>query len=218
MMTRNSQNPKNHAEIIILVTCLFSIGYAILRYHILGPVPWKDLSFFILNKGISLSGFILLTFNFSLGPLKNLGLNLSEGILNSRKLLGMTGFVLILVHALMSFMLFKQENYPQFFLENGTLTLFAGLSMIGGIIAFVILWGYNMSFLTHLREDVLFIELITSRRFMLVAMLFSLIHLFFMGFEGWMASEKWHGGLPPISLIAFVFFSLMYLINLFGRR
>jgi DMSO/TMAO reductase YedYZ heme-binding membrane subunit len=71
----------------------------------MSPVPWKDFPFFILNKGISLSAFILLTFNFSPGPLKNLGVNVDW--LNARRALGMTGFLLVLIHALMSFMLFK---------------------------------------------------------------------------------------------------------------
>ena len=83
---------RNSAGKIILTTCLLSIGYAILRYHIAGPVPWKDFPFYILNKGITLSAFILLTFNFSFGPLKNLRVNVPEGLLAARKALGMTGF------------------------------------------------------------------------------------------------------------------------------
>lgn len=214
----NSLRPKNSAAVIIALSCIFSIGYAILRYHIAGPVPWKDLPFYTLNKGIALSAFILLTFNFSFGPLNNLGVNVPTGMLNARKALGMTGFLLVLIHALISFMLFKPSVYANFFLQNNTLSLFAGLSMLGGIIAFVILWGYNLSFQTHLREDKIFIQFITSRNFLLTAMLFSLIHLFFMGFKGWLAPSSWHGGLPPISLIGFVFFVLGYIINLFGRK
>lgn len=214
----NSLRPKNSAAVIIALSCIFSIGYAILRYHIAGPVPWKDLPFYTLNKGIALSAFILLTFNFSFGPLNNLGVNVPTGMLNARKALGMTGFLLVLIHALISFMLFKPSVYANFFLQNNSLSLFAGLSMLGGIIAFVILWGYNLSFQTHLREDKIFIQFITSRNFLLTAMLFSLIHLFFMGFKGWLAPSSWHGGLPPISLIGFVFFVLGYIINLFGRK
>lgn len=213
-----TQQTKNYAARLIAFTCIFSIGYAILRYHILGPVPWKDLSFFTLNKGIALSSFILLTFNFSFGPLNNLGLKMPEGLLNARRALGMTGFLLALIHALMSFMLFTPARYAQFFLEDGNLTLIAGLSMLGGVLAFVLLWGYNLSFQTHLREDKKFIQFITSRKFLLIAMLFSLFHLFFMGYKGWLAPSAWHGGLPPISLIGFVFFVLMYIINLLGRK
>jgi DMSO/TMAO reductase YedYZ heme-binding membrane subunit len=209
---------KNHAGKIIAITSILSLGYAILRYHIVGDVPWKDFPFLILNKGISLAAFILLTFNFAIGPLKNLGIKVSEGWLNSRQVLGMTGFLFVLIHTLMSFMIFKPGIFGKFFEENGSLTLFAGLSMLGGIISFVVLWAYNLAFKTTLKEDQKFIGFITSRKFLLIAMLFSLMHLFFMGVNGWMNPAGWNGGLPPISLIAFVFFAFGYIINLFGRK
>ena len=100
--------------------------YAVVRYHIFGPVPWKDFPFFILNKGISLAAFILLTLNFGLGPVSNLGLSVSEGWLNARKAVGMTGFLLVVVHAFMSFMLFSPAIYAKLFAVDGSLTLFMG--------------------------------------------------------------------------------------------
>ena len=217
-MTDTTTHPKNAGGKIIAFTFLLSLSYAVMRYHILGSVPWKDFPFFILNKGIALSAFILLTFNFSFGPLHNLGVNVPEGWLNARKALGMTAFLFVLIHALMSFMIFTPNIFGKFFEENGTLTLFAGLSMLGGVLSFVVLWAYNLSFQTHLREDQAFIQFITSRKFLLWAMLLSLIHLFFMGFKGWMNPSVWPGGLPPISLVAFVFFAIGYIINLFGRK
>lgn len=217
-MSEEIEDQKNSAGMIIAGTVLLAIAYSILRYHIVGTVPWKDFPFFILNKGLSLSAFILLTFNFGLGPLKNLGVNVSEGWLNARKALGMSGFLLVLVHALMSFMLFSPAVYGRFFESNGTLTLVTGLSMLGGILAFVVLWGYNLSFQTFLREDKAFIEFITSRKFLLLAMLLAAVHLVFMGYEGWLNPADWNGGLPPISLVAFTFFLVGYLINLLGRK
>jgi DMSO/TMAO reductase YedYZ heme-binding membrane subunit len=209
---------RSYSGKIIGLTCLFSMLYAVLRYHIAGPVPWKDFPFFIMNKGISLSAFLLLTMNFSLGPLKNLGVKVSDGWLNSRQALGMTGFLLVLIHALISFLLFKSSVYSKFFEANGTLTLLAGLSMLTGVLAFVILWAINLSFQTYLREDKAFIQFITSRKFLLIAMLFGAAHLFFMGYKGWVNPSGWHGGLPPISLVAFVFFTVGYVINLIGRK
>ena len=210
--------PKNASGSIIAITLLLAIFYAVLRYHILGPVPWKDFPFYVLNKGISLAAFILLTLNFTLGPLKNLGGKVPEGWLNSRKALGMTGFLLALIHAFIAFLLFKPTIYGKFFEENGTLTLMAGLSMLAGVIAFVILWAYNLSFQTYLREDKAFIRFITSRRFLLIAMLFGTLHIFFMGYQGWTKPDTWHGGLPPITLVAFTFWAIGYIINLFGRK
>ena len=209
---------KNYAGRAILVTLLLSVGYAVLRYHVAGPVPWKDFPFFILNKGICLAAFVLLTLNFALGPLNNLGVGVSAGWLAARKAMGMTGFLLVLIHVLMSFLLFNPAVYAKFFQVDGTLTLLAGLSMLFGVLAFVVLWGYNMSFQTFLREDTAFIAFITSRRFMLFALLLGAAHLFFMGYEGWMQPAGWHGSLPPISLVAFSFFAAGYVINLLGRE
>lgn len=209
---------RNSAGRIIFITCLLSFAYAILRYHIAGPVPWKDLPLYIFNKGIALSAFILLTFNFSFGPLNNLGVKVPEGFLSARKALGMTGFLLVFIHMLTSFLLFKPAIYGQFFQQDDTLTLAGGLSMLGGILSFVTLWGYNLSFQTFLRENERFIRFITSRNFLLSAMLFILLHLFFMGYKGWISPADWHGGLPPISLVGFVFFVIAYVINLLGRK
>jgi hypothetical protein len=213
-----SISPKNSAGRIITVVLLFSIGYAILRYHLAGPVPWKDFPFFILNKGISLAAFILLTCNFGFGPLKNLGVNVPEGWLNARKVMGMTGFLLVLIHVLMSFMLFSPTVYAKFFEPDGTLTLLAGISMLFGVLAFVVLWAYNMSFQTHLREDKAFIQFITSRTFLIWAMLLGAIHLVAMGYQGWLNPAGWHSGIPPISLVAIGVFVVGYIANLLGRK
>jgi hypothetical protein len=160
----------NSAASVITMTLVLSIGYAVLRYHIAGPV------------------------------------------------MGMTGFLLVMLHALMSFLLFSPAVYSKFFTDDGTLTLSAGLSMLGGVTAFVVLWGYNMTFQTFLREDKAFVRFITSRKFMLFALLLGAAHLFFMGYEGWLIPADWHGGLPPISLVAFAFFAAGYVINLIGRE
>ena len=217
-MSTDASANNNAAGRIIFFTIILSIAYAVVRYHILGPVPWVDFPFFILNKGISLAALLLLTLNFSLGPIKNIGLPVPGSWLSARKILGMTGFLLVLIHALMSFMLFSPAIYGKLFEADGSLTLFSGLSMLGGVLSFVVLWGYNLSFQTHLRDEKTFIQYITSRNFLLLAMLLSAVHLFFMGFEGWLSPAGWHGRLPPISLVAFVVFAVGYLANLMGRK
>jgi hypothetical protein len=209
---------KNPSWAIIGWTFIFSIGYAILRYHIAGPVPWKDFPFFILNKGISFCAFILLAFNFTFGPMKNLGVPIPNSWMSSRRLVGIVAFIMVFVHALMSFMLFNSANYNKFFEENGTMTLIAGLSMLAGILAFIFLWMYNISFNSEIRKDKDLIYFITSRKVLLTAMLFGGAHLIIMGFNGWMNPGGWHGGLPPISLVATIFFVVGYTINIFGRK
>jgi hypothetical protein len=214
----NDATDRNAAARIITVTMSLAIGYAILRYHIAGDVPWKDLPFFILNKGLRLGALILIALNFAIGPARNLGLPVSQAWLDARKALGMSGFLFVLVHALISLLLFSPAVFAKFFDPNGMLTGAAGISMLAGVLGFVVLWGYNLSFQTHLREDKAFIEFITSRRFLVWALLLGGVHLLFMGYSGWLDPSGWHAGLPPISLVAFVFFVTSYLLNLFGRE
>ncbi len=208
---------KNPAWIIIFWTFTLSLSYAILRYPIAGPVPWKDLPFYVLNKGNALSAFILLSINFSLGPLKKLGISIPDAWLRSRKILGIMGFLQVFVHLIMSFILLRPSVYAKFFEADGTLTLFTGLNLIGGITAFIFIWIYNISFNMELRKDKDLISFITSRNVTLYAIFMAGVHLFFMGFEGWLKPEGWHGGMPPISLIAFAFFVVGFVINLLGR-
>lgn len=203
---------------VIASTLLLSVGYAILRYHLAGDVPWDQFSLFILNKGLCLAAFVLLTFNFALGPAKSLGLPVPASWLSARKAFGMTGFLLILIHALISFMLFSSPYYGKFFGPDGTLTGVASLSMLAGVLGFVFLWAYNLSFQTKLSEDQAFIEFITSRRVLVWALSLGGFHLAFMGYSGWLQPGDWHGGLPPISLVAFLFFAVGYFLNLLGRE
>jgi len=213
-----TEKMNNPARAIISWTFILSMSYAIIRYHVLGEVPWKDLPFFILNKGISMSAFILLAFNFTFGPLKNLGAPIPNSWLRSRRIIGIVGFIQVFVHVIMSFMLFNPAVYAKYFEQNGTMTLITGLSMIGGVLAFIFLWIYNVSFNAAFRKDKDLISFITSRKVLLSAMLFSGAHLVFMGYNGWLNPGGWLGGLPPISLIAFTFFFVGYVINLFGRE
>ena len=184
----------------------------------MGGVPWKDFPFFILNKAIALSSFILLSINFTLGPLKNLGLSISNRWLKSRRLLGIVGFIQVFIHVFMSFMLFRPSIYPNYFDDADTITLMMGLSLLGGVLAFAFLWLYNVSFSSNYRKDKDLISFITSRKVLLIAMLFSGGHLFFMGINGWLNPAGWHGGMPPISLVGFTIFFVGYIVNLVGRK
>jgi len=207
----------NSAVNIIRGTFLFALFYVVVRYHIVGQVPWSSFPLFIFNKAIALASFILLSFNFSFSPMKNIGIKIPQRWLDARNILGMVGFLLVVIHVFMSFLLFNSSIYSKFFQDDGSLTLLAGISMLGGILAFVSLWTYNMSFQTHLRDDKKFIEFITSRKIMLISLSFGAIHLFMMGYKGWLTPLDWHGGIPPVSLLAFLFFIIGYGANLLGR-
>ena len=72
------KNNNNASAPFIIGTLIFSIAYVAIRCHVFGQVPLKDFPFYVLNKGISLAAFILLTFNFTFGPLNNVGVKMPE--------------------------------------------------------------------------------------------------------------------------------------------
>lgn len=209
---------KSAAGPIIGTVLIIGLTYALLRCHVAGLVPWNEFSLRTLNQGISLSAFLLITCGFSFKPLVNLGIKLPVTWLNARKALGMTGFLLVLIHALISFLLFTPTVYGRFFEPDGTLTLLAGLSMLCGVLALVLLSAHNLSFHTFLREDRSFDRFITSQKFLQFALLLGAAHLLILGYEDWLNPGGWQGGLPPISLLAFLVFFLGFSFNLLGKE
>jgi len=202
-------NLKKQREVKTVISVIFgvSLAYAITRYQIFGSVPWKELPFYILNKALSLSAFLILLFALSLRVLQKKGWRIAISLIESRASLAKSGFLLLIVHVFMSFLLFRSSYYGKFFTDDGSLTLYAGLSMLGGILAFVMLWSIE----SNKEKYCLFLS---YKNFLYLLFFLLAIHLFFMGFDGWMNPSKWYGGLPPISLVAFIFLLLAYIVNL----
>ena len=221
MSTQEAPVKKKSREVdwpIIGWTFFISLGYAVVRYHLLGDVPWKDLPVFILNKTFAMSALILLAINFALGPLKNLGIGIPNNWMRARRYLGIMGFMQAFVHLLLSLILLNPGSYGKFYAADGMFTFNAGMALLGGVLGFLVLWVYNISFNAAFRKDKDLLDFITSRPVLLIGMFFVGLHLFFFGYEGWLNPAGWHGGLPPISLVTFSVFAVGFTINLFGRE
>jgi DMSO/TMAO reductase YedYZ heme-binding membrane subunit len=136
----------------------------------------------------------------------------------ARNILAMTGFIFLLIHALMSFLLFSPAHYGKFFESDGTFTLIAGMSMFTGVIGFVLLWMMNITFQSFMRENDAFVTFIGSRKFLLWALTLGGLHILLMGYNGWTHPTDWQGSIPPVSLVAFVFFTVGYIANVLGRK
>jgi len=209
---------KSAVKILIISTLLLSLLYVVVRYHIFGDVEWREFPLYTFNKTMALSGFLLVTYNFSVGPLKNIGIKIPDTWLEARNTLAMTGFLFLFIHVFISFLLFSPAHYGKFFEADGTLTLMAGLSMLAGIIGFVLLWMMNITFQSYMRENEAFVTFITSRKFLLWALIFGGLHLLFIGYSGWLNPSGWQAGIPPVSLVAMLFFVVGYLANVVGRK
>ena len=201
---------KKYAGLIILSTFALTLGYAVLRYNIAGQVAWSRFPLYVMNKAIIFSGFILLLINYtSMLPLKKS--SLKQEVL---KHIGISGFLMIILHAIISILLLRPAEYPKFFDAN-QLNFFAGISILTAVIAVVLLWIYNMSFKILYKES---FTVKQQRTIFSTVLILSGFHLFFMGYKGWFAPAKWFGGLPPISLLSFLFLLFAFFIYAFRKK
>ena len=209
---------KEFAGNIIPVTIVMSIGYSVLRYNIMGDVSWEDVPFYILNKGISLSALILLSLNFSLGPLRRLNVPVNQKLLDARISLGIIGFILAFTHLVMSIAILNPAYLPSFFYDGGLLNARGSLSLLGGVLSIVFLCIYYANLKPGVNGQYKIIAVVTSREVILSILFFMGIHLFFVSYPGWLTVHEWHGGLPPISLISFIVLLVCFVINFLGRK
>ena len=209
----------NKAVKILMVVFLFSLAYSIARYHIFEGVPSKDFALYVMNKCLGLTAFILFTFTFTLGPAKALGSDFPDTWLATRKKIGIASFALVLAHVLCSMLIFGSgAYYAKFFVGSGGLSAIGSWSMLMGVLSFVWLWLYNISFKNLQEGDERFLRFITSKTSLIFAGLLSAGHVTVMGFQGWTQPGNWAGGMPPITLVAFVVFLGGFTVNLIARR
>lgn len=204
---------------ILMFVFLSSLAYSIARYHIFEAVPFKDFALYVMNKCLGLTAFILFTFTFTLGPARSLGFEVPGTWLATRKEIGIFSFALVLAHVLCSMLIFGSGGYYGKFFTGGVgLSGIGSWSMLLGVLSFVWLWLYNMSFKTLQEGDERFLRFITSRASLIFAGLLSAGHVTVMGFQGGTQPGNWAGGMPPITLVAFVVFLGGFTINLIARR
>lgn len=192
---------KKSAFVTILILALV-FTYAIVRYHVFAGVPWSDLPIFISNKAISLSAVVFISLSYALGSLARLWPKVFASSLGFRKFFGLFGFGLGALHGLMSLLIFTPAYYPKFFLESGRLNLTGELSMLFGVLAFFVFALVAISSLPSVAQSLNPARWLVIQRFGYFGLVLIFLHVFTMGFQGWLKSAGWPGGLIPISLIA----------------
>ncbi|MAQ90503.1 MAG: hypothetical protein CMM03_11680 [Rhodopirellula sp.] len=186
-----------------LLVLLGSLGYAVLRYNILGDVPYSDLPFFVANKAFAYAGLVIL------------GIAGLQSTSSQRHKLGMGAAWLLTLHALISLALFSPAYFEKFYQSDypPRLTLAASLSLLSGCIAFVCLIHlWRVSIKTRRGTE---LSLISGMGRIVIAL--AAAHTALMGYQVWVMPEKWPGLLPPITLLASLS-AVVILIETFKRK
>jgi hypothetical protein len=178
---------------------IFSLLYAVVRYHLFKGVPWEHFPLFIFNKAISLASVLLLALSFLVGPFRRLlGLHVAPSGLR----FALLALVLAFQHGLMSLVLLRTDLYPQFF-SGASLSGTGESSLLFGLIAFTAMATLGvLSLLCTLKLP------LPSGKALAGWLKYGCLglnggHVLMMGWENWLQPERWPGSLLPISLLSF---------------
>ncbi|HEY5653144.1 MAG TPA: hypothetical protein VIR63_02100 [Pontiella sp.] len=169
-----------------LITILvLTFAYSLLRYVVFGPVDLIHTPVYLLNKSVSMTSVICLFLS-----LRYFGKRNPAGA----KYFGIASFHTASAHILLSLSILSAAYYPKFF-HVDKMNLVGELTMMFGVVA-----AYLYLFICPVRQGAAFPVI-----YQIVAVLMIGGHLVSMGLKGWLAVSQWYGGLPPISLISFIF-------------
>jgi DMSO/TMAO reductase YedYZ heme-binding membrane subunit len=181
-----------------------SLAYAVVRYHLAGDVPWRHFPLFILNKATSLAAVIFVASSYLIGKVIRWHDHDKALRLVVIKFCGLMGFFLAAGHAFFSLCLLSPAYYGKYFDDGGRLNLQGEIAMSVGVIALFFLLSPAITTLPMMPKAIGGWRWKRSQRAGYAALALVVAHLVALGFKGWLAPQGWHGGIPPISLIAVV--------------
>lgn len=174
------EKPLSRSTVRIGLVGLATLAYAVLRYVVLGPVPAEDIPLFVVNKAVSLAAVTLFALSW-----------MPSTAAPYARLYGRCGTWLVFAHCLLSLLLFSVRAFETFLDPSGRLRLNVQFAMLVGIFGVLALaWQ-------HLHPSDRGVKL--ARGLVLGT---AVAHVAFLGSRGWFTPDEWHGGLPPMTLLA----------------
>lgn len=204
---------KNTTTVVLIVFGL-CLAYAFLRYNIVRSVPFDNLPLYIANKAVALSATILIGLSFLLGPLARFWPNQFVPHLYLRKHLGVIGFGMAALHAIISMVLLNPAYYGKFYAASGKFNLIGESSLLFGILAFSIFSAISITSLPPLEKHMHPDQWKLVQRFGYLAYVLVLLHVGIMGYQGWFSPDSWKYGLASITLISSLFIVFVLIMRL----
>ncbi|MCU0621632.1 MAG: hypothetical protein MUC69_09025 [Gemmatimonadales bacterium] len=181
-----------------------SLAYAVVRYHVVGDEPWRHFPLFILNKATSLAAVVFVACSYLVGRVFRWHDHDNALRLVVVKFCGLMGFFLAAAHVLFSFSLITPAYFAKYFDADGRLNLEGEVAMATGVLGLLFLLSPALTTLPMMPKSLGGWRWKRSQRMGYVALGLVVAHLVALGWKGWMNPSGWHGGLPPVSLVALV--------------
>lgn len=186
---------------IIIWTVVFSVTYAIIRYHFFKGLNFS-LFIVVFNKGISLASILLISFSFTVGPLARQFPNRIKQFKSGKRLYGLWGFALAFFHTLISLLIFNPNYYSQFF-SIIKINIIGEFILVTGFLSLLLI---GMAFITSFPKLYPFsLKIFSLSQFAgFIGLVFGGLHVFPIGVNNWGHPKTWPGYLFPITLISFL--------------
>ena len=182
----------------------FALAYGVIRYHLAGDVPWRHFPLFILNKATSLAAVFFVACSYLIGKIIRWHDHDKALRLVVIKFCGLMGFFLAAVHAFFSLCLLSPAYYGKYFDDGGRLNLTGEIAMTVGVLGLFFLLSPAVTTLPMMPSAIGGQRWKRSQRAGYVGLALVVVHLVVLGINGWLAPKGWHGGIPPVSLVAVV--------------
>lgn len=197
----------------LLSTFALSLGYAVLRYNVLGGVAWAQLPLFVVNKAISVSAVALIASSYFVARASRGSETEREHRQPLIRFLGVSGFALAFLHSIMSLALLSPHYFASFF-GDGRMNLKGEASVLFGVLALFWLCFPALGSLLQMQTGSKVQRRNPAWDASTLALFCVLVHIFVIGSRGWVAPSAWPGSMPPLTMIAFV----VALLPLLARR
>ncbi|NPA43077.1 MAG: hypothetical protein GXO27_03495 [Chlorobi bacterium] len=171
----------------------FTYLYAALRYVVFGPYDVNALPIFITNKALAFS-FVINLYILSSPWIKGV----------RRSIVGIANVGVGTLHTLLSIILIPSHFFKKFYAATGEMTGTFGAMILFGILAFILMIIISRGFQYQHKYSKYWQTFLFERLF-LVFLVFIGLHIFIYSVEGWFRPSDWYGGMPPISLLSFLF-------------
>ncbi|HIH19984.1 TPA: hypothetical protein HA244_01830 [Candidatus Micrarchaeota archaeon] len=173
-----------------------------------------DYNLFILNKAIAGTAVFLIGMSFAIGPLCRFRASFWVPRLHWRKYFGVSGFMAASLHAFLSLVMLTPAYYPSVFAESGKLNSTGEMALLFGILSFLTFAVVSVTSLPEVERNLhpkqwKFIQRVGYGAYFLVA-----LHLLLIKWRGWFDPANWLHGLPPGSLVSFLFLLFVFAIRI----
>lgn len=177
--------PMGRSWIVAAQVMLVTMGYAVLRYVLLGGVSADRLPVFVTNKAVAVVGLVMLG-----------TASLVSGA--QRAAFGAIGFGCVLLHLLLSLTVLSPAYLAKLYTADGRFTAAAEWSMLAGAVAVMVL--YLLSKAPAKPAGARSLRLGAGQ----LVLALSAIHVLAIGYPSWSQPDTWPGHLPPITLLSFL--------------